>query len=258
MKIYIDGLSCRASVGVFDWEKKVLQNLILDLEIDVLNQPSVASDAIEDTLSYKDLSKVLIAHVQSQHFGLIERIAGECCQLVLDYDARVTRVLVQVSKPGALSVSTNVRVSEQLTRNQVIIGLGSNIEPEHHIAEALSMLQQEFDLVSSASHQRTKAIARDQHPDFINTAVVINTGLTMKSLTRRLKHMEWEIGRKHCSDSYAARVIDLDILLWNQHLEDADILSRDFLRQSIEELIPGIVDTLNQRYALTLNKSTAD
>ena len=99
MKICIDALGCRTSVGIFEWEKKVLQPLFLDIEIEIMNQPSASSDKIEDTLSYKDLSKELISHLQSQHFGLIERIANECCRMILDYDQRVTQVQVQVSKP---------------------------------------------------------------------------------------------------------------------------------------------------------------
>lgn len=244
MKICVDSLRCRTSVGIFEWEKKVLQPLLLDIEIDIMNQRSTTSDNIEDTLSYKDLSKELIQHLQSQHFGLIERIAHECCRIIIDYDQRVTQAQVQVSKPGALQSSQSVRVVESMVRNQAVIGLGSNIEAHKYISLARQTLKDEFRVIASASDLQTKAVARPDDSDFINSAVLIQTNMNRATLVRRLKHIEWEIGRTKSSDKYAARIIDLDLLLWNQQLEDADILSRSFLQDSIEELLPGVLQQL--------------
>ena len=137
-----------------------------------------------------------------------------------------------------------------MTRNQAVIGLGSNIEPEKYIPLARQALKDEFGLIASASDLRTQAVARPEDSDFINSAVLIQTSISRESLVRRLKHIEWEVGRKKSRDSYAARIIDLDLLLWNQELEDADILSRVFLQDSIEELLPGILQQLSQYYRL--------
>ena len=250
MKVCIDSLSCRTSIGIFEWEKRVLQPLLLDLEIEIMNRLSTTSDKIEDTISYKDLSKELINHLQSQHFGLIERVASECCLITLEHDQRVTKVQVQVSKPGALKASKNVRVVESMARNQAVVGIGSNIEPEKYIPIARQALKEEFNVIASARDLQTQAVARPEDSDFVNSAVLIQTGISRKNLVKRLKHIEWEMGRKKNLDKYASRIIDLDLLLWNQELEDADIVSRAFLQDLIEELLPGILQQLSQYYRL--------
>jgi dihydroneopterin aldolase len=65
------------------------------------NRKPAASDAIADTLNYKDVSKRLIDFVSQSDFGLVETLAERCAAIILDeFDVRHVRL--KLSKPGAV------------------------------------------------------------------------------------------------------------------------------------------------------------
>jgi len=59
-------------------------------------------------------------------------------------------------------------------------------------------------------------------------------------LKRRLREIESGLGRVRTANKNGPRTIDLDILVWNGEVVDADVYERGFLRDSIIELLPGI------------------
>ena len=48
------------------------------------NRMPAASDAIDDTLNYKAVSKRLIEFVSQSDFGLVETLAERCAAIILD------------------------------------------------------------------------------------------------------------------------------------------------------------------------------
>ena len=100
-KVFIEGLEIETLIGIYDWERKIRQPLVFDIEMGFDNRKPAASDAIEDTLDYKAVSKRLIKYVSESDFGLVETLAERCAELVLkEFD--VTRVRLKLSKPGAV------------------------------------------------------------------------------------------------------------------------------------------------------------
>lgn len=100
-KIYIKDLSLRCIVGVSPDERTKKQEVIINVVIHADLSRACDSDAIEDTVDYKRISKEILATVESSSYYLIERIA----QVVADIcfaDARVQNAKVTVEKPGAL------------------------------------------------------------------------------------------------------------------------------------------------------------
>ncbi|MCA9401847.1 MAG: 2-amino-4-hydroxy-6-hydroxymethyldihydropteridine diphosphokinase [Candidatus Omnitrophica bacterium] len=124
--------------------------------------------------------------------------------------------------------------------NQVIIGLGSNIEPKKNIYEAFLHLSHEFLVTAKTAFTPTKAIGHKPQPDFINGCVLIETPLSQRELTHKLKKIELDMGRIRTADKYAPRVIDLDVIVWNDEIVDQDVYQRDYLRKSVLELKPTI------------------
>ena len=100
-KVFIDGLEIEALIGIYDWERRIRQPLLFDIEMAFDNRRPAASDAIEDTLNYKDVSKRLIEFVSQSDFGLVETLAERCAAIILDeFDVRHVRL--KLSKPGAV------------------------------------------------------------------------------------------------------------------------------------------------------------
>jgi dihydroneopterin aldolase len=87
-------------IGIYDWERKILQPIVLDIEMAFDNRKPAASDDIADTLDYKAISKRLIQFVGDSSFGLVEALAENCCRIILE-EFGVAQVKLKLSKVGA-------------------------------------------------------------------------------------------------------------------------------------------------------------
>ena len=99
-KVFIEGLEIPALIGIYDWERRIRQTLVFDLEMGFDNRKPAATDNIEHTLNYKAVSKRLIAFVQASDFGLVETLAERCAAIVLE-EFGVQWLRLKLSKPGA-------------------------------------------------------------------------------------------------------------------------------------------------------------
>jgi 2-amino-4-hydroxy-6-hydroxymethyldihydropteridine diphosphokinase len=114
-KVFIEGLEIEALIGIYDWERRIRQPLRFDLEMAFDNRRPAASDAIEDTLDYKAVSKRLIAFVSESGFGLVETLAERCAALVIE-EFGVEHVRLKLSKPGAVRGASAVGVIIERSR----------------------------------------------------------------------------------------------------------------------------------------------
>jgi len=124
--------------------------------------------------------------------------------------------------------------------NTAVIGLGSNIEPNKNIQLARQKIQTHFQVLKTSQFRKTKPIGFLNQADFINGAILIQTELNRNDLERQLKSLEHDLGREREGNKYGPRTIDLDILIWNKEIVDKDVYKRDFLKQAIQEIDPGI------------------
>jgi len=100
-KVFIEGLTIDALIGIYDWERRIRQDLVFDLEMGFDNRRPAASDDIAHTLNYKAVSKRLEEYVRASDFGLVETLAERCAQIVLD-EFDVSWLRLKLSKPGAV------------------------------------------------------------------------------------------------------------------------------------------------------------
>ncbi|RUO28980.1 dihydroneopterin aldolase [Aliidiomarina sedimenti] len=116
-RVLIEGLRIDATIGIYDWEKKVRQPLLLDIEMAWDNRRPGLSDDIQDALDYEAVSNELTALVQRKPYELIERVAEEAASMVMSTFA-VTWLRLKVSKPTALKNAVSVAVQiERGTRD---------------------------------------------------------------------------------------------------------------------------------------------
>ena len=99
--VFIEGLQIDTLIGIYDWERRIRQPLVFDIEMAFDNRIPAATDNIALTLNYKDVSKRLIDFVSQSSFGLVETLAERCAQLILD-EFEVSNVRLKLSKPGAV------------------------------------------------------------------------------------------------------------------------------------------------------------
>ena len=107
--IFIEGLEVEARIGVYDWEKKVLQRLTFDLEIFTDIEAAAVSDQLAKTIDYKAVSDRLSVYVSDTQFELIEALAENLAGLLIrEFD--IERLRLRVSKPTALPEAKNVSI----------------------------------------------------------------------------------------------------------------------------------------------------
>jgi dihydroneopterin aldolase len=114
-KVFIEGLEIETLIGIYDWERRIRQTLVFDLEMGFDNRVPAASDDIAHTLNYKAVSKRLIEYVSQSDFGLVETLAERCAQIVMD-EFGIAWLRLKLSKPGAVRGARAVGVIIERTR----------------------------------------------------------------------------------------------------------------------------------------------
>ena len=128
-KVFIEALEIEAQIGIYDWERRIRQPLLFDLEMGFDNRKPAASDAIADTLDYKAVSKRLVAFVSASSFGLVETLAERCADIVLR-EFGVESVKLKLSKPGAVRGARAVGVMIKRDRASLPPEPAKAAEPE--------------------------------------------------------------------------------------------------------------------------------
>jgi dihydroneopterin aldolase len=107
--VFIRDLRIDTVIGIYDWEREIRQTVVIDLEMGSDIARSAATDAIEDTLDYKAVSKRLSEFVKASEFKLVETLAERCATIVLD-EFQVPWVRLTLNKEGAVSAARDVGV----------------------------------------------------------------------------------------------------------------------------------------------------
>jgi len=115
MIIKIENLRLRTVVGIFEWEKKVRQDITINVEIEIDGSRAIEKDVIEYTVDYKTITKKIISEVEKGQYNLIEKIAGDVMKIVME-DGRILKATVKIDKPGALRYADSVSVTHTETR----------------------------------------------------------------------------------------------------------------------------------------------
>ncbi len=118
----------------------------------------------------------------------------------------------------------------------VLIGMGSNIEPERHLREAAAMLREAFSDVCFSRVYRSPAVGMEGD-DFLNACALIETELDDAALVARLKAMERACGRDHAKGSWRPRTLDLDLLMRDGAILDEDVLQWAHVHWPARELV---------------------
>jgi dihydroneopterin aldolase len=107
--IFLGGLTTECIIGIWDWERRVKQKIVVDLEMAADIRRAAGSDRIEDTLDYKRVSKRLLQFIGDSEFQLVETLAERIAELVITEFA-VPWVRVRLNKQGAIRGSRDVGI----------------------------------------------------------------------------------------------------------------------------------------------------
>jgi dihydroneopterin aldolase len=113
-KIFLRELTIEAIIGFYDWERKVKQTLVIDLDIGTDVRATASHDDIDRTLNYKAVAKRVLAFVGDSQYRLIETLAEELAQTLLQ-EFKMPWLRIVVHKPGAIRHSRDVGIEIERT-----------------------------------------------------------------------------------------------------------------------------------------------
>ena len=136
---------------------------------------------------------------------------------------------------------------------ETIISLGSSIEKERHLPEAIRLLRRHRRIeVTNVSRlfESAPVGGPPDAPDFFNAAVVARTDLSPSELRDQLRRIEDVLGRKRTEDKNAPRTIDLDIAYYGNlvaefgdwEVPDPDSATAAHVAVPIADVAPDWVD----------------
>jgi 7,8-dihydroneopterin aldolase/epimerase/oxygenase len=116
--IFLRGLEVECIIGFIDWERRVKQTVVIDLELPVDCRTASVRDEVEDTLDYKKVAKRVIAFMEASEFKLVETAAHRLALTLLE-EFGMEWVRLSINKPGAIRGSRDVGVSIERNRTDL-------------------------------------------------------------------------------------------------------------------------------------------
>ena len=148
----------------------------------------------------------------------------------------------------------------------VYLGLGTNLgEKERNLNDAIISLSQEVGFViRSSTFYASKPWGFESDNDFLNAVVLVDTALTPFDVLSKTQEIEKSLGRTAKTiNSYSDRLIDIDILLYDNLIIDQPTLKiphpliaeRDFVIIPLSEIAPDLVHPVfGRKIAELLNR----
>ena len=125
------------------------------------------------------------------------------------------------------------------------LNIGSNIEPERHLQEAIRYLRQHGEVKAVSNAWQSHAFGSDG-PDFLNACILFLTPMTPRELKEQvIRPIEAKLGRVRGGDRFAPRTIDIDIILFDDEPFGWEFWSNAFVVVPLAELLPDFKHPLN-------------
>ncbi len=103
---------------------------------------------------------------------------------------------------------------------RVYISIGSNIERERHIPAALRALRERFGPLAVSTVFECPAVGFDGE-DFYNLVVGFDSAEPITEVNAALHTIEDRFGRDRSQPKFSARSLDLDLLLYGDHVVES-------------------------------------
>ena len=134
----------------------------------------------------------------------------------------------------------------------VYLGLGSNINPEHNLRLGLDELRRRFGAVVVSRVYRNAAVGFEG-ADFMNLVAGLNSDEEPGEINRQIEEIHDLAGRERGDERFAARALDIDLLLYDDLVADdpplprEDVLEYSFVLRPLAEIAPDLVHPVTGR-----------
>jgi 7,8-dihydroneopterin aldolase/epimerase/oxygenase len=123
-RIFVHDLTTECIIGFVDWERRIKQTVVVDIELSADCARAALTDEVADTLDYRKVVKRVLGFIEASECRLIETLAERLARLVLE-EFPVEWVRISLSKPGAFRHSRDVGVTLERSRGELPPARGS-------------------------------------------------------------------------------------------------------------------------------------
>lgn len=224
-RIRIKNLEVYAHHGVFKEEQSLGQKFLVSADLFLpLYQAAMTGD-LDLSIHYGEVCQIIAETMVQNPTPLIETAAEELCQVLFETYPQLRGIRLELKKPQAPIPQSFEYVSVYLEKyyRRAFISLGSNIEAEKNMKEALALIENHsaIRLIKASQISQTQAWGLEDQADFLNQVIEIETTLSPHDLLKALQGFEKLLGRTR-EVHWGPRTMDLDILFFeNEILSDA-------------------------------------
>lgn len=115
--IVIEGLKVNTVVGCFNWERQIIQPLMLDLTIRTSLEAAASSDELEDTLNYAEICNISAEVIQKAQPKLIEHAAKLVLNALFTTYPAIESIKIIIRKPAIIAEANSVGIRIERHRN---------------------------------------------------------------------------------------------------------------------------------------------
>ncbi len=252
--IILTGLKVRCIIGIFDWERKQKQDVLIDLKFPCDIRKASLRDDIRDTFNYKIIAKTTISFIEKSQYQLIETLAEKLADLLIKR-FRLPEIHLSVSKPGAVRGSKNVSIEIHrgfsVVKNSrlVFLSLGSNIQPKKNLHFALGEISKRYSIFGQSHVYETSPVGDKRQKPFWNLVLAMEVRETPKEVKQWAAVLGKKAGRIPTRRSFGPRPLDIDLILWGNLVKRSeefvfphpDIETKAFVLFPLLEINPNLV-----------------
>lgn len=129
----------------------------------------------------------------------------------------------------------------------ITISLGSNINPSENLKKALDEISKFSKIKIISKIYKSKSVGFEGD-DFLNQVIVCEVNSNLNQTYLQLKTIEKEMGRERNIEKFSDRLIDLDLLTFNDEIHNEeitiphpDILKYAFVLVPLAEICPKLI-----------------
>lgn len=113
-RIEIKDLLLRGIIGINDWEREKVQDILVNVTLFTDLRAAGQSDSIDESVNYRTVAKKIIQHVEKSRRFTVEALAEDLVRICLS-ESGVDKARIRVEKPGALRFARSVGVEIERT-----------------------------------------------------------------------------------------------------------------------------------------------
>lgn len=107
--IFLSGLEIDTVIGIYDWERKIKQTVVLDIEMGFDIHNAAQTDDIEHALDYKKVSDRVVEFVENSKYLLVETLIEDTASM-LRREFDIPWIRIMLNKRGAITRAKDVGI----------------------------------------------------------------------------------------------------------------------------------------------------